>query len=57
MDRGPLLVAVNFSPEPVAVDLGGGHELLWATPAGARLDGDRAMLPGHAGALLARLVE
>ena len=52
MRRGAVVVAVNFGAEPVAVDLGGDHELRWATPAGATAAGSAVELPAHAGAVL-----
>lgn len=50
--RGGLAVVVNFSDAERRVDLGGPHQLRWATPSGARVDGTHAVLPPHAGALL-----
>jgi len=52
MRRGGLLVAVNLGEEDaeLATDAG---EVLFATPAGARLDGGTLVLPPHAGAVVA----
>jgi maltooligosyltrehalose trehalohydrolase len=50
--RGGLAVVVNFSDVETRVELGGPHQLRWATPSGVRVDGTSAVLPPHAGALL-----
>ncbi|WP_258236643.1 malto-oligosyltrehalose synthase [Nocardioides campestrisoli] len=52
MHRGEVAVAVNFSDEPVTVDLGSDHVVRWATPAGATLVPGGVELPAHAGAVL-----
>jgi malto-oligosyltrehalose trehalohydrolase len=52
MRRAGLAVAVNFGDREAVVDLGGRHQLRWATPSGARLAGSSVVLPPHAGALL-----
>ncbi|WP_239456312.1 malto-oligosyltrehalose synthase [Nocardioides solisilvae] len=52
MTRGDVAVAVNFSDEPVTVDLGGDHVVRWATPAGATAVPGGVELPAHAGAVL-----
>jgi malto-oligosyltrehalose synthase/malto-oligosyltrehalose trehalohydrolase len=52
MRRGGLAVVVNFGDGEATVDLGGRHQLRWATPSGARLLGSSVVLPPHAGALL-----
>lgn len=52
MRRGEVAVVVNFSDVEVTVDLGGAHELAWATPAGATVVADGVRLPAHAGAVL-----
>lgn len=52
MRRGGVAVVVNFSENPVMIDLGGPHMLRWATPAGAQVDGSQVSLPSHAGAVL-----
>ncbi|MGV8909381.1 MAG: malto-oligosyltrehalose synthase [Propionicimonas sp.] len=52
MRRGGLAVVVNFGDREVVIDLGGRHQLRWATPAGARITGSSVVLPPHAGALL-----
>jgi malto-oligosyltrehalose trehalohydrolase len=50
--RGGLAVVVNFSDVEASVELGGPHQLRWATPSGAHVDGSDVVLPPHAGALL-----
>jgi len=50
--RGPVTVVVNFGSAEVTVDLGGDHEVLWATPSGAAASGTGVVLPRHAGAVL-----
>jgi malto-oligosyltrehalose trehalohydrolase len=52
MRRGGLAVVVNFGDQDAVVELGGRHQLRWATPAGARVTGTTVVLPPHAGALL-----
>lgn len=52
MRRGGPAVVVNFGDAEATVDLGGRHQLRWATPSGARLLGTSVVLPPHAGALL-----
>ena len=52
MRRGGLAVVVNFGQTEAAVELGGRHQLRWASPAGARVTGTTVVLPPHAGALL-----
>ncbi|HEY3338219.1 MAG TPA: malto-oligosyltrehalose synthase [Propionicimonas sp.] len=52
MRRGGLAVVVNFGEQEVVVELGGRHQLRWATPSGARVTGTTVVLPPHAGALL-----
>ena len=52
MRRAGLAVAVNFGEEDALVELGGRHQLRWASPSGARLVGSSVVLPPHAGALL-----
>ncbi len=52
MRRAGLAVAVNFDDAAAIVELGGRHQLRWATPSGARLVGSSVVLPPHAGALL-----
>jgi hypothetical protein len=52
MRRGGPAVVVNFGDTEATVDLGGRHQLRWATPSGARLVGTSVVLPPHAGALL-----
>ncbi len=52
MRRGGLAVAVNFGDAEARVELGGRHQLRWATPSGATLAGSSVVLPPHAGALL-----
>ena len=54
MRRGAVIVVVNFSDTATAVDLGGEHEVLFATPAGASVAPTGVELPGRAGALLRR---
>jgi len=51
MERGRLLVLVNFGDQPVAAELGE-VELLFETESGVDLDRGVARLPAHAGALL-----
>jgi malto-oligosyltrehalose trehalohydrolase len=53
--RGAVAVIVNFGSAEATVDLGGDHEVLWATPSGASASGSGAVLPPHAGAVLRRL--
>lgn len=55
MRRAGLAVAVNFGEQEATVELGGRHQLRWATPSGARLVGSSVVLPAHAGALLVPL--
>jgi malto-oligosyltrehalose trehalohydrolase len=52
MRRGGLAVVANFGDQEVSVDLGGRHQLRWASPSGASLAGSTVILPPHAGALL-----
>ncbi len=52
MDRGPLRVAGNFSPEPADVPVPGRGQLVLATAAGAEVGGERLRLPPLAGAVL-----
>lgn len=52
MRRGGLAVVVNFSGSETEVELGGPHQLRWATPAGAQVEGNVVKLSPHAGALL-----
>ncbi|MCB0911703.1 MAG: malto-oligosyltrehalose trehalohydrolase [Propionibacteriaceae bacterium] len=52
MRRAGLAVAVNFGDAEATVELGGRHQLRWASPSGARLVGSSVVLPPHAGALL-----
>ena len=52
MRRGGLAVVANFGDAEVVVELGGRHQLRWATPSGARIAGTTVVLPPHAGALL-----
>ena len=52
MRRGGLAVVANFGDAEAAVDLGGRHQLRWATPSGARVAGTTVVLPPHAGAFL-----
>ncbi len=52
MRRGGLAVVVNFGDTEARVEVGGRHQLRWASPSGARLAGSAVVLPPHAGALL-----
>ncbi len=52
MRRGAVVVAVNLSDTEVTVGLESRHEVLFATPAGATVDGVSVVLPAHAGAML-----
>ncbi len=52
MRRGGLAVVVNFGEAEAVVELGGLHQLRWASPAGARIEGTSVVLPRHAGAFL-----
>ncbi len=52
MRRGGLAVVVNFGEAEAVVELGGRHQLRWASPAGARIEGTSVVLPRHAGAFL-----
>jgi malto-oligosyltrehalose trehalohydrolase len=52
MRRGGLAVVVNFGEREAIVELGGRHQLRWATPSGAQVTGTTVVLPPHAGALL-----
>jgi 1,4-alpha-glucan branching enzyme len=56
MRRGGVVVALNLGEQEAVVDLGGEHELRWATPGGAGVDHGRVALPTHAGAVLVPLV-
>lgn len=51
MRRGDALVVVNFGSEAAEVQVGAA-ELLFGTPAGPSVAGERLALPPHAGALL-----
>ncbi len=49
----PVWVAANLGEAEVEIPLPGGDaEVVWATPAGAVVRGDRVLLPAHAGAVL-----
>lgn len=52
MRRGGLAVVVNFGEAQAVVELGGRHQLRWASPGGARIEGTTVVLPRHAGAFL-----
>ncbi|MCA0295800.1 MAG: malto-oligosyltrehalose synthase [Actinobacteria bacterium] len=52
MRRGGLAVVVNFGDTEALVEVGGRHQLRWASPAGATLRGSAVVLAPHAGALL-----
>jgi maltooligosyltrehalose trehalohydrolase len=54
MQRGALLVLVNFGDQPMASEVGadGEVELLFETGSGVEVDGGTLRLPGHAGALV-----
>ncbi len=52
MRRGGLAIVVNFADQEVTLDLGGPHQLRWATPSGASVDGSQVVLPAHAGVVL-----
>jgi len=52
MRRRGLAVVVNFGEQEAVIELGGRHQLRWATPSGARVTGTTVVLPPHAGALL-----
>jgi maltooligosyltrehalose trehalohydrolase len=54
MRRGSASVVVNFGTAVADIALSGGHEVLFATPAGASLGADGITLPPHAGALVRR---
>jgi maltooligosyltrehalose trehalohydrolase len=51
MQRGALMVLVNFGEQPMAVELGE-VELLFETESGVDAAGSVVRLPGHAGALV-----
>jgi maltooligosyltrehalose trehalohydrolase len=51
MQRGSLLVLVNFGDQPMAAEIGA-DELLFETESGVDLAGGVLRLPGHAGALV-----
>jgi hypothetical protein len=51
MQRGGLLVLVNFGDQPMAAEVGE-VELLFETEAGVDIQGGVARLPAHAGALV-----
>jgi maltooligosyltrehalose trehalohydrolase len=51
MQRGSLLVLVNFGDQPMAAEIGAA-ELLFETESGVGLAGGVLRLPGHAGALV-----
>ncbi len=52
MRRGGLAVVVNFGEEEAVVELDGRHQLRWASPSGAKVEGTSVVLPPHAGAFL-----
>ena len=54
MRRGAVTVVVNVGEQEASVALGGEHEVLFTTPAGASLTAAGLDLPAHAGALLRR---
>jgi maltooligosyltrehalose trehalohydrolase len=54
MRRGAVTVVVNVGDQAASVALGGEHEVLFATPAGASLAAPGVHLPAHAGVLLRR---
>ncbi len=51
MQRGSLLVLVNFGDQPMAAEVGE-IELLFETVSGVGLEGGVLRLPAHAGALV-----
>jgi maltooligosyltrehalose trehalohydrolase len=51
MERGDLLVLVNFGDRPMAAEIGEA-ELLFETESGVDVDGGVVRLPAHAGALV-----
>ncbi|MXG89104.1 malto-oligosyltrehalose trehalohydrolase [Nocardioides flavescens] len=51
MERGDLVVLVNFGDQPIATEVPD-PELLFETEAGVEVTGNVVTLPGHAGALL-----
>jgi len=51
MQRGELLVLVNFGDQPMAAEIGEA-ELLFETESGVDVEGAVIRLPGHAGALV-----
>jgi maltooligosyltrehalose trehalohydrolase len=52
MQRGRLLVVVNFGDDPASVPVGEDAGLLFASGEDVEIDQDRLVLPGHAGALV-----